>query len=150
MSLDERFFPDFLVAFLLAIRLLVETFVVEARLVPLAPARFLVEAALVFLLEVFLVLFLAPREAVDFFEADRFLLDFLAADLLRAFVVGILSSVTPLSTFNLLAGKDRSVTVVMLVRDFPAANVWLTNWQCSPQSNAPSLLKKRCLLWTTL
>jgi hypothetical protein len=103
MSLDERFFPDFLVAFLLAIRLLVETFVVEARLVPLAPARFLVEAALVFLLEVFLVLFLAPREAVDFFEADRFLLDFLAADLLRAFVVGILSSITPLSTVKLVS-----------------------------------------------
>jgi hypothetical protein len=92
------------VAFLLEALLLVEAFVVEAfgadlrlveaRLVALAPARFLVEAAAgVFLLEVFLVLFLAPRE--DFFEADRPLLDFFAADLLRAFVVGILSSVTP-------------------------------------------------------
>ena len=101
--MDERFFPDFLVAFLLEALLLVEAFVVEAfeadirlveaRLVPLAPARFLVEAAVFVLLEVFLVLFLAPRE--DFFEADRLLLDFFAADLLRAFVVGILSSVTP-------------------------------------------------------
>jgi uncharacterized membrane protein YfcA len=79
-------------AFLLEARLLVEAFVVEARLVPLAPARFLVEAALLFLLAAFLVLFLAPREVVDFLEADRPLLDILALDPLRAFVVGILSS----------------------------------------------------------
>ncbi len=100
MPLEERFFPDFLVVFLLEALLLVEAFeaelrLVEARLVPLDPARFFVEAALVFLVAVFLVLFLVPREVVDFLEADRLLLDFLAADLLRAFVVGILSSVTP-------------------------------------------------------
>lgn len=103
MPLDERFFPDFLVDLLEAL-LLVEPFLeafeaelrlVEARLVPLAVARFLVPAAAVFLLAVFLVLFLVPREVVDFFEADRLLLDFFAADLLRAFVVAILSSVTP-------------------------------------------------------
>lgn len=92
MPLGERFFADFLEAFLLEALLLVEAFVVEARLLPLAPARFLLEVALVFLFEAFLVLFLAPREVVDFFEADRPLLDFFAADLLRAFVVGILSS----------------------------------------------------------
>lgn len=87
-------------AFLLEALLLVEALVVaafeaelrlvEARLVPLAPARFLVEATPVFLLAAFLVLFLAPREAVDFFEADRLLLFFFAVDLLRPFVVGIL------------------------------------------------------------
>jgi hypothetical protein len=96
MLLDGRFFPDFLVAFLdtlLLVDLLVEAFVVEARFfVPFATARFLVEAALIFLLADFLVLFLVPREVVDFFEADRPLLDFFVADRLRAFVVGIISS----------------------------------------------------------
>lgn len=101
MPFDVRFLPDFLVAFLLEALLLVEAFVearliaafaVEARLLPLAPARFLVEAALVFLLADFLVLFLVPRLLVDFFEADRPLLDFLADDALRAFVVGIVFS----------------------------------------------------------
>ncbi len=89
MPLDERFFPGFLEAFLLAALLLVKAFVVEARLLPLETERFLV---LAFLLEAFLVLFFVPRAVVDFFEADRRLLDFLAADPLRAFVVGILSS----------------------------------------------------------
>ncbi len=92
MPFDERFRPDFLVAFLLEAFLLVEPFVAEARLLPLAPARFLVDAALVFLLEAFLVPFLTPRDVVDFFAVDRPLLDFFAADPLRAFVVGILSS----------------------------------------------------------
>jgi len=97
MPLDVRFFPAFLLAFLLEALLLVEAlgleaFVVEARLLPFAPARFLVAAALIFRLAVFLVLFLAPREVLDFFEADRPLLVFLAADLLPAFLVGILSS----------------------------------------------------------
>jgi len=78
---------------------------VEARFLPLLAARFLVEATLVFLLAAFLVLFLPPREVVDFFEADRPLLDFFPADLLRAFVVGILSSVTPVSTFDCLTGR---------------------------------------------
>lgn len=93
MPLDERLFPDLLEAFLLEALLLVapglEAFVVETRWPAFAPARFLVEAALVFLLAVFFVLFLAPRVAVDFFEADRPLLDFFAADPLRAFVVAI-------------------------------------------------------------
>ena len=101
MPLDVRFFPDFLVVFLPEALLLVEAFVearlvaalvVEARLLLLAPARFLVEAALVFLPADFLALFLVPRALVGFFEADRPLLDFFVADLLRAFVVGILSS----------------------------------------------------------
>ncbi len=107
MLLDERFRPVFfLVDFLLEALLLVEAFGVEVRFLPLVPARFLVEAALVFLLEAFLVLFLAPREVVDFLEADRPLLDFFAADLLPAFLVGILSSVTPvLSTVNFLTGR---------------------------------------------
>jgi hypothetical protein len=120
---DERFLPDFLVAFLLEALLLVEAFlveaflearVVEARLLPLPAARFLVEAALVFLLGDFLVVFLAPREALDFLEADRPLLDFPAADFLRAFVVGILSSVNAPASIrlNFLAGKDRAVTLV--------------------------------------
>jgi len=106
MLLDERFRPVFfLVDFLLEALLLVEAFAVEVRFLPLVPARFLVEAALVFLLEAFLVL-LAPREVVDFLEADRPLLDFFAADLLPAFLVGILSSVTPvLSTVNFLTGR---------------------------------------------
>lgn len=103
MPLGERFFPDFLVAFLLEALLLAEPLVVEARLPPLAPARFLVEAALAFLLEAFLVLFLAPREVEDFFFADLTLLDFFAALPLRALVVAIISSVnSPLSTVRLL------------------------------------------------
>lgn len=98
--MDERFLADFLVAFLPEALLLVEALVVaafevelrlvEARLLPLAPARRFVEATFVFLLAAFLVFFLAPRGVEDFFEADRLLLDFFAADLLRPFVVGIL------------------------------------------------------------
>jgi hypothetical protein len=91
IPLDALLFPAFLVPFLLGALRLVEAFFVEARLVLLAAARFLVEALVVFLLAAFLVPFLAPREAVDFF-ADRLLLAFLAVDLLRAFVVGMLSS----------------------------------------------------------
>ena len=127
MRFGERFFPDFLVAFLVAFLLeallLVEAFVVEARLLPFAPARFLVAAALVFLLADFLVLFLAAREVVDFFAADRPLLDFLAADLLRAFVVGILSSLNAscLNTVRLL-DRERPRWLLMWVRDSPAAN----------------------------
>ncbi|MFN2510817.1 MAG: hypothetical protein ABR568_05165 [Pyrinomonadaceae bacterium] len=127
MPLDERFFPDFLVVFLLEALLLVEAFeaelrLVEARLVPLDPARFFVEAALVFLVAVFLVLFLVPR-VVDFLEPDRPLLDFLAADLLRAFVVGILFLRNALlSTVNFLAG-NRSALVADDSCGIPAANV---------------------------
>ncbi|MDQ3668142.1 MAG: hypothetical protein M3410_16530 [Acidobacteriota bacterium] len=62
---------------------------VEVRLLALVTARFLVDAALVFLLDTFLVPFLAAREVVDFFEADRPLLDVFAADLFRALVVCI-------------------------------------------------------------
>lgn len=78
MPLDVRFFPDFLVALPLTVLPLVEAlevflearlvaaFLVEARLLPLAAARFRVEAALVFLLADFLLVFLVPRELVDF------------------------------------------------------------------------------------
>ena len=117
IPLDDRLFPDFFVAFVLEALLLVGAFeaelrLVEARLEPFAAARFFVEAAPVFLVEVFLVLFLAPREVVDFFEADRPLLDFFAVDPLRAFVVGILSSVTPLrNTVNFISREHRPVTV---------------------------------------
>jgi hypothetical protein len=96
----DLLFAAFLVPFLLDALFFVEAFFVaaffvEARLVVLlAAARFLVEALVVFPLAAFLVPFLALREAVDFF-ADRLLLAFLAVDLLRAFVVGILSSGTP-------------------------------------------------------
>lgn len=91
----------------------------EARFRPLLAVRFLVEGTLVFLRAAFLVLFLPPREVVDFFEADRPLLDFFTADLLRAFVVGILSSVTPvLSTIRLL---DREGSLLRCWLD-PGAN----------------------------
>jgi hypothetical protein len=94
IPLDDLLFAAFLVPLLAALLLVeaVEAFFVAARLVVLLAApRFFVEALAVFLLAAFLVPFLAPREAVDFF-ADRVLLAFLAVDLLRAFVVGILSS----------------------------------------------------------
>ena len=42
----------------------------KARLLPFVVARFVVEAALVFLLAAFFVLFLAARDAVDFFELN--------------------------------------------------------------------------------
>ncbi|CAN5662313.1 hypothetical protein BH18ACI4_BH18ACI4_26290 [soil metagenome] len=103
MLFDERFLPDFLEAFtrdalLLAEACLAEAFLVEARLTLLAAARFLGEEDLVVVVEVLLPLFLAPlvlavflaaREVVDFFEAERRLPDFLADDPFRAFVVGI-------------------------------------------------------------
>lgn len=110
MPFDERFFPDFLDALLpeapLLVEVEVETFLADDRL-PLAPARFLVEATLVVLPAVFLVLFLAPREVTAFFEADRPLLDFRAADPLRAFVVGIFSSRKrrPLTRLESCSGK---------------------------------------------
>jgi len=97
MPLDDLFFAGFLEvlrgALLLEGLVLVETaaFVVEARLMPLAPARFFVEATVVFLPAVFFVLLLELREVADFFEATRPLRDFVAADRLPAFVVGILS-----------------------------------------------------------
>lgn len=97
VPLDDRFFPDFLVDVrLLEALLFVAAFVVEALFLVEAPARFLAPAAPVFLLAAFLVPFflvpfLVPRELPDPFE-DRLLLDFLALEPLRAFVVGILSS----------------------------------------------------------
>jgi hypothetical protein len=115
MPLDERFFTDFLEAFLLETLPLVEAFRLEAfevetRLLPLAPARFLMEGALTFRLDDFLAVFLALREVVVFFEADRPLLDFLAADPLRALVVGMLSSFNALlSTVRLLNREKTAV-----------------------------------------
>ena len=82
MPLDERFRPDFLVAFFAAL-FFVEALVVEALLL-LLPARFFVAAT--FLVAAFLVPFLAPRERADFFVADRPLLDFFAADRFVLFV----------------------------------------------------------------
>ncbi len=92
---------------------------VEARLVLLAPARFLVEATLVFLLAAFLVLFLAPREVRGFLEVDRPLLDFLATAPLRAFVVGILSSVNAHVSSVILLDREGRAPIAVLA-GFPA------------------------------
>ncbi|HYN26418.1 MAG TPA: hypothetical protein VES69_15460 [Pyrinomonadaceae bacterium] len=92
MRFEGRFFPDFFVEVRLAeALLLVEAFVVEALLRLTVPLRFLLEAGLLFLPAAFLVPFFDLRELVDPL-ADRPLLDFFAADRLRAFVVGMLSS----------------------------------------------------------
>jgi hypothetical protein len=110
-----------------------EAFVVEARLLLLVAARFLVEATVAVLPDVFLVLFLTPREVADFFEADRPLLDFRAADPFRAFVVGILSFVSPcLLLFTLLvSGKDpRRDRELMMTMKISAKNV-------SPRETGP-------------
>jgi hypothetical protein len=75
----------------------VPTALVETRLLALAMARLLLEAALAFLLAAFVVAFFAPREVVDFFEAERPLVDFFAADTLPAFDVAMHSSVKALA-----------------------------------------------------
>jgi len=156
MPFDGRFLPDFLEAVLEeAVRLVealgLEAFLVVTRLLPFCPARFLFGAALFFLLAAFLVLFFAPREGVVFFEADRPLLDFLAADPLPAFFVAILSSVNALAvTVRLLYRKDRAV------RDSNSVGADFRGSETADESAAfatrqrPSILKKRCLLWTTL
>lgn len=92
MPFEGGFFRDFFVEVRFAeALLLVEAFVVEALLRLAVPLRFLLEAALLFLPAAFLVPFFELRELVGPL-ADRPLLDFFAADRLRAFVVGMLSS----------------------------------------------------------
>lgn len=132
MAFEGRFFPDFFVEVRLAEALLfveafvVEAFVVEALLRLAVPLRFLLEAALLFLRAAFLVpfaAFLVPfferRELVDPLE-DLALLIFFAADRLRAFVVGMLSSsIAPCGTVG-LPNRDRAPMVANAVAGCPA------------------------------
>ncbi len=111
MPFEGRFFPDFFVEVRLAeALLLVEAFVVEALLRLPVPLRFFLEVVLVFLPAAFLVPFFDLLELVDPL-ADRLLLDFFAADRLRAFVVGMLSSsIAPPGTVDSRTGtRQRSL-----------------------------------------
>ncbi|MCA1574535.1 MAG: hypothetical protein LC770_08375 [Acidobacteria bacterium] len=99
MAFEGRFFPDFFVEVRLAEALrLVEACVVEALLRLPVPLRFFLEVVLDFLPAAFLVPFVPFFDLLELVDplADRLLLDFFAADRLRAFVVGMLfSSIAP-------------------------------------------------------
>ena len=156
MPFESRFFPDFFVEVRLAeafleVLLLVEAFVVEALLRLTVPLRFLLEAALLFLPAAFLVPFFDLRELDDPL-ANRPLLDFFAADRLRAFVVGMLSSSIAAEYVDSRTGTAPMVNKV--VAGFPAddalANALARRSHQRATKQRPPLLEKRCLLWTTL
>ena len=140
MPFEGRFFPDLFVEVRLAeALLLIEALVVEALLRLTVPLRFLLEAALLFLPAAFLVPFFDLRELDDPL-ANRPLLDFFAADRLRAFVVGMFSSsIVPAVWLTPEPGPRqgslRSSRVSRLMMR------WRTHWPAEatsvPQSNAP-------------
>ncbi len=153
MPFEGRFFPDLFVEVRLAeALLLIEALVVEALLRLTVPLRFLLEAALLFLPAAFLVPFFDLRELDDPL-ANRPLLDFFAADRLRAFVVGMFSSsIVPPVWLSPEPGPRQWVTKV--VAGFPAddalANALARRSHQRATKQRPPLLEKRCLLWTTL